>query len=163
MIHHHFALCNWRYFSCFLHDLKNRWLTWLEVLWSGIDMKSNPPIRMHMPKTWKCHSHTYIDIFKWSQSWMGIQGVESSYHVTLTNVVSKGVLFEALLMLELSLTYLLPGIKRQTSPIWYDIKWLSVIVVICFVITRPTYQKKKLSRKIVSVVALSSNKKHLKY
>lgn len=53
--------------SCFPHDLKNRWLTWLEVLWSGIDMKSNPPIRIHMRKICKCHSHTYIYIFKWSQ------------------------------------------------------------------------------------------------
>ena len=42
---------------------------------------------------------------------MGTQGVGSSYHVTQTNVMSKGVLFEALalLVLELPLPYLCLG------------------------------------------------------
>jgi hypothetical protein len=76
-------------------------------------MKSNPPICIHMPKTWKYQSYIYIDIFKWSQPILDAYPRCGVFipHITQTNVISKGVLFEALalLVLELPLTYLCLG------------------------------------------------------
>ena len=52
-----------------------------------------------------------------------------------------------------------PGITIHASQILYNIKWLQVMVVICFVIIGPRYKKNHfLSWRIVSVGALSTNK-----
>ena len=33
------------------------------------------------------------------------------------------------------------GITRHASPIWYDIKWPQVLMMICLVIIKPRYKQ----------------------